>query len=238
MTYRRLALILDDETGQIGELALRIVRLGVDALYANNFEETVLLAQQEAGDVGAVIVPGNRAVEWLPLILKRLRLPPAAVVPVGESPEKGAVESLRSQGVRWALWTTEDDRALRFVVKAAMSETDSAETRLGLRVPSEFEGSLQRGPLDRPCVIRDLSEGGALVALDPLVPEGGRITLRFDVGDRSLSLRAKVAWSTECTEPHPDEPGPVMGIRFDDVDGEARDALSRFLAGELQRFRL
>jgi hypothetical protein len=29
-----------------------------------------------------------------------------------------------------------------------------------------------------------------------------------------------------------------MGIRFDDVDGEARDALSRFLAGELQRFRL
>jgi hypothetical protein len=154
MTYRRLALILDDETGQIGELALRIVRLGVDALYANNFEETVLLVHQEAGDVGAVIVPGSRAAAWLPPILKRLRLPPAAVVPVGERPEDDAVESLRSQGVRWALWTTEDDRALRFVLKASMSETDSAETRLGLRMPAQLQGSLQRGPLDRPCAIR------------------------------------------------------------------------------------
>jgi hypothetical protein len=238
MTYRRLALILDDEAGQIGELALRLVRVGVDSLYANDFEESVLLAQQEAGDVGAVIVPSNRAVEWFPPILKRLVLPPAAVVPAGERPEDDAVESLRSQGVCWALWTPDDNRALRFVAKAAMSETHSTERRLGLRVPSELEASVQRGPLDRPCVIRDLSEGGALVALDPLVPEGGRITLRFDVGDQSLSLRAKVAWSTEFTEPHPHEPSPVMGIRFDEVESEALDALTHFLAGELQRFRL
>jgi len=238
MTYRRLALILDDETGQIGELALQLARLGVDALYANDLEESVLLAREEADDVGTVIVPSNRAVEWLPPILKRLALPPAAVVPVGERPEDDVVESLRSQGVRWVLWTPDDSRALRFVVKAAMSETDFTETRVGLRVPSELEASVQRGPLDRPCVIRDLSEGGALVALDPLVPEGGRITLRFEVGDRSLSLRAKVAWSTEYTEPQPHEPEPVMGIRFDHVDTEAQGALLRFLAGELQRFRL
>jgi hypothetical protein len=31
MEYRRLALILDDEEGQIGDLALRLVRLGVDS---------------------------------------------------------------------------------------------------------------------------------------------------------------------------------------------------------------
>lgn len=238
MTYRRFTLILDDEAGQIGELALRLVRLGVDALYANDFEESVLLAQQEADDVGAVIVPNNRAVEWLPPILKRLLLPPAAVVPVGERPDDDTVESLRSQGVRWALWTPDDNRALRFVAKAAMSETDFTETRFGLRVPSELEARVQRGPFDRPCVIRDLSESGALVALDPLVPEGGRITLCLDVGDRSLSLRAKVAWSTEFTEAPPDEPSPVMGVQFENVDTEAQGALLRFLAGELQRFLL
>jgi hypothetical protein len=97
---------------------------------------------------------------------------------------------------------------------------------------------LQRGPLDRPCAIRDLSEDGALVALDPLVPEGSRVTIRFEVGEQSLSLRAKVAWSTESTGEHPHEPGPVMGIRFDEVESGARDAISSFLAGELQRFRL
>ena len=238
MEYRRLALILDDEASQIGELALRLVRLGIDSLYANDFDESVLLSRQEADDVGAVIVPSNRATEWLPLILKRLKLPPAAVVPAGEQPDDATVESLRSQGVRWALWTPGDDRAVRFVVTAAMSETDSTETRFNLRMPSELEGSVLRATLDRPCVIRNLSESGALVALDPLVPVGSRITLRLGVGDASLSLHGKVTWSTESAEVYPPEPTPVMGVRFHDVDPEAQTALSLFLAEELQHFRL
>jgi hypothetical protein len=236
--YRRLALILDDEASQIGELALRLVRLGVDSLYANDFDESVLLARQEADDVGAVIVPSNRATVWLPPILKRLKLPPVAVVPTGERPDDATVESLRSEGVRWALWTPDDDRALRFVVTAAMSETDFTEARFNLRVPTDLAGSVQRGPLDRPCVIHNLCESGALVALDPVVPVQGRITLRLGVGDASLSLRARVAWSTESSEVYPPEPSPGMGVRFDDVDAESRSALSRILAAELQRFRL
>jgi hypothetical protein len=236
--YRRLALILDDEAGQIGELALRLVRLGVNVHYANDFDETVLLAHQAADDVGAVMVPSHRATEWLPQILKRLHLPPAAVVLAGERPDDATVESLRSQGVRWALWSADDARAMRFVVTAAMSETDASEIRFELRVPTELEASLQRGPLDRPCVIRDLSTGGALVGLDPLVPTGSRIKLRIGVGDASLSLSARVVWSTECAEVQRPDSGPVMGIRFDDVDPEARAALLGFLAEETQRYQL
>ena len=238
MDYRRLALILDDEAGLIGELALRLVRLGVNVHYANDFDETVLLAHQAADDVGAVIVPSSRATEWLPMILKRLHLPPAAVVPAGERPDDAIVESLRSQDVRWAMWTLDDDRAVRFVVTAAMSETDDTEIRFDLRVPTELEGSVQRGPLDRPCQIRTLSEGGALVALEPLVPVGSRITIHIDLGDASLSLRAKVAWSTESVEAPSKETEPVMGLRFDDVDSESQAAISRFLAVQLRRFHL
>jgi len=238
MEYRRLALILDDQASQIGELALRLVRLGVNVLYANDFDETVLLAHQAADDVGAVVVPSNRAAGWLSLVLKRLHLTPAAVVLAGERPDDTTVESLRSEGVRWALWKLDDDRAARFVVTAAMSETDSTELRFDLRVPTELEGSLQRGPLDRPCVIRDLSVGGALVAIEPLVPMGSRIKLSLGVGSTSLSLRAKVVWSTESAEVAGAESSPVMGVQFDDLEPEGRAALLRFLAEELQRFRL
>ena len=238
MEYQRLALILDDEASQIGELALQLVRLGVTVHYANDFDETVLLARQAADDVGAVIVPSSRATVWLPMILKRLHLPPAAVVPAGERPDDATLESLRCEGLRWALWLPDEDRAVRFVVTAVMSETDTTEIRFDLRVPTELEGSVQRGPLDRPCVIRNLSQGGALVALEPLVPTGSRVTLCLGVGDESLSLRAKVVWSTERTQVNPPEPDPVMGVCFDDIDPDARGALSRFLAGQLQRFRL
>lgn len=238
MEYGRLTLILDDEAGRIGELALRLVGLGVNVHYANDFDEAVLLAQQGADDVGAVIVPSDRAAEWLPTILKRLRLPPAAVVAAGERPDDASVESLRAQGVRWALWELDDDRRARFVVTAAMSETDASEVRSNLRMPTNLEGGVQRGPLDRPCVIRDLSAAGALVALDPPVAPGSRVTLRITVGDASLTLRARVAWSTEYDEAPAATPGSAMGVRFEDVDAETKDVLVRFLAGELQRFLL
>ena len=110
--------------------------------------------------------------------------------------------------------------------------------RVDLRMPTELEGSVQRGPLDRPCVIRDLSGGGALVALDPPVPPGSRITLRLAAVDSSLSLQARVAWTTEDAEAHTVEAGPAMGVRFEDLDPEAQDALLRFRTGKLQNFRL
>jgi hypothetical protein len=238
MEYERLALVLDDETGQMGELALRLVRLEVRVLYANDFDETVLLAQQAPEDVGAVLVPSHRALEWLPRILKRLRLPPGAVVPVGERPDDGSVESLRSEGVRWALWKPEDDRALRFVVTTAVSETDAAETRTELRVPTQLGGVLYRGCLERPSVILNLNDTGALVELDPPVPAGGRIKLRLDLGGEALTLGARVIWSTEHPEVHTVEAGPVMGVRFEEVDPDDRAALMRFLTKELERFRL
>jgi len=238
MEYRRLALILDDEAGQIGELAIQLVRLGVNVLYTNDFDEAVLLARQAADELGAIIVPSHQAIAWLPIILKRLRLSPEAVVPAGERPDDDALGSLRSQGVRFALWLPDDDRAVRFVVTSAMSETDAAEIRFDLRAPTDLEGRAQRGPLDRPCGIRDLSPGGALVALDPPAPVGSHITLHFRLGDTSLSLPATVVWSSDLTGLLVPPPSPVMGVRFDDVGLEDRSALSRFLAGEIQRFRL
>ena len=238
MEYRRLALILDDEAGQIGELAIQLVRLGVNVLYTNDFDEAVLLARQAADELGAVIVPSHQAIAWLPMMRKRLRLPPEAVVPAGERPDDATLESLLSQGVRWALWLPDDERAVRFVVASAMSETDDAEIRFDLRAPTDLEGRLQRGPLDRPCRIRDLSPGGALVALDPPVPVGSHITLHFRLGDASLSLPATVVWSRDLTGLQVPAPSPVMGVRFDEVGPEDRSALSRFLASEIHRYRL
>ena len=237
MQYQRLALILDDEAGQIGELALLLVRLGVNVLYANDFDEAVLLTREAAGNVGAVIIPSGQATAWLPMILKRMRVPPEALVPAGERPDDATLESLRSQGVRWVLRLPDEDRAVRFVVTSAMSETDATEIRFYLRLPTELKGSVQHGSLERPCEIRNLSPGGALVAMEPLFPVGSRIMLRLGLDNSSLSLCARVAWSTECTGVHPVETSPVMGISFDDLDPEARDVLSRFLEGEIQRFR-
>ena len=61
------------------------------------------------------------------------------------------------------------------------------------------------------------------------------LILALGVGSTSLSLRAKVVWSTEATET---KTSSVMGVQFEDLEPEGRAALLRFLAEELQRFRL
>jgi hypothetical protein len=67
---------------------------------------------------------------------------------------------------------------------------------------------------------------------------GSHITLHFRLGDAPLSLPATVVWSRDSTGLEVPAPSPVMGVRFDDVGPEDRSALSRFLAGEIQRYRL
>lgn len=238
MGYRRRALIFDDEAGQIGELALRLVRLGIDALYANDVEETVLLAHQEQGAVGAVVIPAVRADDWIPLILKRLKLPPGAIVPAGPRPVEKRLESLRAQGLRWALWNTEDDSAVRFVVSAAMSETDDDEIRFDLRVPTRIEGVASRGPLNRPCVIENLSDGGAMVALDPPSSVGGRIQLAFEIDGESLSLPAKVMWSSEASAKKNPDTAPTMGVEFGEIDTDVLLVLQTFLGRERKAYLL
>jgi hypothetical protein len=58
------------------------------------------------------------------------------------------------------------------------------------------------------------------------------------LGDASVTVRARVAWSTEDAESPAVPIGPAMGVLFENVDVETRDLLVRFLAGELKRFLL
>jgi Tfp pilus assembly protein PilZ len=238
MSYRRRALILDDEAGEIGDLALRLVRLGIDSHYANDLEEAVLLTQQEQGDMGAVVIPASRAEEWIPLILKRLNLPSAAIVPAGARPPDTQIESMRVQGLRWALWNTDNDRALRFVVSAAMSETHDDEIRFDLRVPTVIEATASRGPLNRPCLIQSLSNGGAVVALDPPVSVGGRVELAFEIAGESLALPAKVMWSSEADANKNPDVEPAMGVEFGEIETGALGHIESFLSRERKVYLL
>lgn len=241
MPYDRVTLVFDDEANSLGGVALELVRAGIDSLYANDENETDLLARQERDRVAAVLVPSALVLERLPFIVKRLGLPPAAIVPVGSRPTGPILAALREQGIRWTHWVDEPDREvpLRFAVAAAMSETDPTELRYGLRVPVSLDATLVRGPLERPCHVRDLSGGGAAVELDPPVPVGARVVLHLDLPDQAeaetLRLPCRVVWSTERLHER-DDLRPGIGLSFQ----EEADApsLRSYLSAELERLQL
>jgi hypothetical protein len=238
LEYRRFVLVFDDESGGLGELALALVRSGVDSLYTNDADEGSLLVRQEGGCVGGVLVPAASALDRVASVVKRWHLPPAALVPVGDRPDDEAVDSLRAQGLRWALWSPFGDRELRFAARAAISETDDTEIRFDLRVPTELAGRLGDGDDEAPCEICDLSESGAQVVAAGPAAKGARLRLGLDLGEGRLDLDAVVVWSRPCGDA-PEGDGRVrMGICFSEPDRDAVAALSAFLGRERALIRL
>ncbi len=57
MSEGRCALIVDDEANSLGDVALRLIRIGIDVFYAKDRAEAWLLAQQEAAQIRLLLCP-------------------------------------------------------------------------------------------------------------------------------------------------------------------------------------
>ena len=143
MAYTRYALILDHADGHLGGVAMRLLDVGIDVLYANDVDEASLLARQEAETLGAVLAPAASSLTSIDRVLQQicshLEAGPQALVLIGGDPGERTRSELRSRGVRWGLWDMENDRGLRFVMTAAMSTGHEADPRKDVRVPTDLD---------------------------------------------------------------------------------------------------
>ena len=76
MSDPQCVLIVDDDRNTLGQLALRILRLGVDVFYAKGGEEARLLALQEAERIGVLLFPPTVELDHIPALLECLQAGP------------------------------------------------------------------------------------------------------------------------------------------------------------------
>ena len=85
--YERAALIFDTEGHPLGDLSLSLIALGLQPLYATDFDELVLMSREYRAQIGAALLPASLVGAKLPALRKRvlepLALPASAVVAVG-----------------------------------------------------------------------------------------------------------------------------------------------------------
>ena len=72
--------------------------------------------------------------------------------------------------------------------------------------------------------ITNISEMGIFLRSDDPLPIGTRLALRFMHGGKELSLNGEVVWINPVRAVG-DNPNPGMGVRFIDLDPEAREDL-------------
>ncbi len=240
--YERFAVIFDPAGTGLGVEALGLIERGIDPLYAKDLDEALQLADQEKEQVGAFVLPGTLSPALREQALERatplLWAGAAAILVVAPPRDRALLRALRDRGIRWVLFAPYEPAELRFAVAAALSSEDDLDPRSGLRVPIRLDAELEIAGGRRCGQVRNLSIGGAYVALPEPPPVGTQITLDLSLGERPLQLTARVRHSLSVPVPGRAEQEPGIGIRYQlPAESELR-AIDEFLRERVDSFRL
>lgn len=234
MTSERLILACDTARGELRSAVLRLLRLGFDTLYTR-LDEAPLAAGEASARVRAIVFPPELDPALLNPVVERIAMapgspgPPALVV-VGARPEEARCALLREAGVRGAVWSPDDDGALRFVLNTALALPAELTARRELRAPTQMLGSLQADGPNRHAIVYTLSARGAFFEMPRPLGKGTSVRISLWLPERTLRARGVVIHAQE-----PDVPREVrwplgMAILFAGL-GRADDTfLRRYVA--------
>ena len=240
--YERYALIFDPGNSRIGTEALGLVERGIDPLFTSDPDEAQLLALQETGRVGALIVPGTLPLAQLDVLIARISpllwAGAASVVVVDPPADRALLRALRDREVSWVLREPYDSAEFRFVAAAALAADDKLDPRSGLRVPISMPVVVTQDGDRRDGFVRNVSIGGVYIAIDAPPDAGTRIGVALAIGDRPLVVAADVAYSqaTGVAGRAVHEGG--MGVAFRGLDEAARATIAAFIGERIGSFRL
>lgn len=241
--YERYALIFDPtQASRLGAEALGLVERGIDPLYAADLDEAHLMALQETGRVGSLVVPGLLPLATLDVLIDRIApqlwAGAGSIVIVGPPEDRAALREVRDRGIVWVLREPYDAGEFRFVVAAALATEDKLDPRGGLRVPLTIPIAVQHARASENGLVRNLSIGGAYVALPSPPMPGTTIRVALPIGERRIEADATVVYTQR-----PDVAGravrePGMGIAFRGLGDLERAGLVDFIVERTQSFRL
>jgi hypothetical protein len=240
--YERFALVLDNGDSVLGRAAVRLLELGIDVLYANDLDEAELLARQESGRLGALLIPEVFDPAYTDMLLERvgarLEAGPRGVIVTGNRPDAETCHRLRARGVRWGVWHPYEMRELRFVMAAAMSESHGGERRKYQRIPTDLPTTVFMGRHRKDVILHDLSVSGAYFATQYPFLEDSRLSIELPLPEGTIFAKAVVMNAKTADKPGRDDVPDGMGVVFSDLPEQGFTALREFVEAWTNRFRL
>jgi hypothetical protein len=235
-------MVLDTGDSVLGRAAMRLLELGIDVVYANDIDEAELLARQESGRLGAVLIPGafeHADIERLKKrVCSQLEVGIRGVIVTGDPPDAETRERLRDQGVRWGVWHPYEMRELRFVMAAAMSKGHAGERRKSPRIPTDMPTTVFMGRHRKDVTLHDLSMTGAYFATQHPFLEDSRLSIELPLPEGAIFAKAVVMNAKTADKPVRDDVPDGMGVLFDELPESGVAALRSFIDPWIGRFRL
>ncbi|MDJ0848794.1 MAG: PilZ domain-containing protein [Myxococcota bacterium] len=239
MSDARRALVVDGADTRLGEVALRLLRLGIDLHYSAEPAEAWLLAEEVADGVRLLILNPRLPAEEIVALEERLRAHaphiPRTLMVIGRQPDEATRSALRGAGVDLALWEPYDETELRAAISAAMApQSGHPDARKHPRIATMLLARASMGLLRTDAIVSSLSLGGAFLEGPEPFPQGARFTLEIALPEETVSVHATVVYTSEAEPQAARATG--MGVAFTRVDGAADEGLRRFLVDHEKRF--
>lgn len=235
-------LVLDEPQGPLGPVAVRLIRAGVNVLYAPHPEEARLLMWQDDSDVRALIVHPQADAAVVRSLFEEGSGPDGtemrAVIAVGPAPTPEVRARLRAAGAEWAIFGRYDDSALRFVLNTAVSLPEELSPRREARAPCMSFAWIQLGSTRNFGVFYSLSAGGAYVETATPVPKGSLIDLEFQLEKRCYQVRAEVIYRNDAGDTASRNLPPGMGVLFRDISERDETTLRAWCTQRAEQYRL
>ncbi|HUU98582.1 MAG TPA: PilZ domain-containing protein [Phycisphaerae bacterium] len=237
----RYTLICDDVSHELGGVALRLLRMGIDTLYADCFDEALLLADQEGARIRALIASPNFPVDELRRLRARVsrregqRILPGLIV-IGDLPDDEHRKALREIGAEWGLWELDDDASLRFVVNAAVSAPSERADRREPRIPTNLLASFRTGGARSNAVIYTLSARGAFLETPNPMAEGATLEVELTFADRLINAPAQVVHCNGLEQQRAACTPLGMGVVFEELPEGQALFLREFVAERAELF--
>lgn len=237
----RRVLVLDDAERTLSPLALRLLRLGIDAQCATSTEEARLMIEQEKRAIRLLAVSPRSDLagvsEALDCLARELGGVEPVFIVVGDEPDVLIRERIRKAGARQVLWTPIDDSELRFVVNSSMAFPDELARRQGTRVPANLLAAVQVGRRRESAVVGNLSVRGAFLEMPDPPPLASVVRIEFSLVGGVLALTGRVRHRQTSSPRLPAFASPGAGVVFEAPTRASEAALVDFVESRASRYR-
>ena len=240
--YERFTLLLDSQETEFGGLAIRLLELGIDTMYANDLDEAALLSRQEVGRLGGVLTSSEGPLSQIENIVNRvcagLDAGASSLVLVGPEMSEEKAGSLRKLGISWRLSEPYEERDLRFVLSLAMSKEYADERRKSLRIPTEIPTTVFMGRHRQDVTVRDLSLSGVYCASPhPFLP-ASQLSIEIPLPDGTFIAKGEVRNAKTADVTGRADVPDGMGVAFTHINEKSTNLLQGFVHSWIKRFTL
>jgi hypothetical protein len=186
-----LVLVVDDPAHSLGRVAMVLMNAGFDTVHGTLRDEAWLLARQEAGNIGMLILPAGADPLEIGSVVSEL---PGGTrtLAVGPQPSEEARAALRAAGAQRAVWEPWEEETLVYVVREMLAAPRVGAARKAPRVPVHLEAVLEVKGAKVGVHVTTLSLQGAFVATEVECAEGDDVDLEFWLPDGPVAARACV----------------------------------------------